>query len=375
MQFFPHAEGYVKPKDGGGYLYVYQYKDHLGNVRLSYADLDGSGTIESGSEILEEKNYYPFGLQHDGYNMGVKPQRSVEAEQIKYNGKEFEDSFGLNMYEMDLRQYDPAIGRWIVQDPVVHHDFSPYSAFDNNPVYWADPSGADATPIMLDGKLVGASFRGQDAIDAFNTLTGNESSSKTFETTYQNFYEMSSPNEENGGGNGNGGGIKTLNPITEYFFKNGFSILNSFVTGTTGQFRHLLGPDAIILTKTFEAGAGIGGTVGSGYIIILNGDYAGAYKLDDYGVGISTIDISTGFSAQAVYYSGSIKNITPSEFAGSRFAGSLGLKELGYLGINGGYSKSEKGVNIISFGFSIGLGVSATGLSGSINYGNTVIKY
>jgi hypothetical protein len=48
------------------------------------------------------------------------------------------------MYAMDMRQYDPAIARWVVQDPVVHHDMSPYNAFDNNPVFWADPSGADA---------------------------------------------------------------------------------------------------------------------------------------------------------------------------------------------------------------------------------------
>lgn len=43
-----------------------------------------------------------------------------------------------------MRQYDPATGRWVVQDPVVHHDMSPYNAFDNNPVFWADPSGADS---------------------------------------------------------------------------------------------------------------------------------------------------------------------------------------------------------------------------------------
>lgn len=45
---------------------------------------------------------------------------------------------------MDMRQYDPAIGRWVVQDPVTHFDYSPYSAFDNNPIYFADPSGADS---------------------------------------------------------------------------------------------------------------------------------------------------------------------------------------------------------------------------------------
>ncbi len=52
------------------------------------------------------------------------------------------------MYAMDMRQYDPAIARWVVQDPVVHHNMSPYNAFDNNPVYWADPSGADATSYI-----------------------------------------------------------------------------------------------------------------------------------------------------------------------------------------------------------------------------------
>src|SRR5690606_33914417 len=49
----------------------------------------------------------------------------------KYNGKELQDELGLNMYAMDMRMYDPAIARWVVQDPVVHFDYSPYNAFDN----------------------------------------------------------------------------------------------------------------------------------------------------------------------------------------------------------------------------------------------------
>src|SRR5690606_8061976 len=78
------------------------------------------------SEILEEKNYYPFGLQHDGYNMGVKDERSVEAEQIKYNGKEFEDSFGLNMYEYGARSYDPALGRFFNMDKFTEKTLETY---------------------------------------------------------------------------------------------------------------------------------------------------------------------------------------------------------------------------------------------------------
>jgi RHS repeat-associated protein len=59
----------------------------------------------------------------------------------KYNGKEYQNELGLNMYAMDMRQYDPAIGRWVVQDPVVHVSQSPYNGYDGNPVFFADPSG------------------------------------------------------------------------------------------------------------------------------------------------------------------------------------------------------------------------------------------
>ncbi|WP_317125050.1 hypothetical protein [Chryseobacterium daecheongense] len=37
--------------------YIYNYTDHLGNTRLSYLN-NGLG-----AEIIEENNYYPFGLK------------------------------------------------------------------------------------------------------------------------------------------------------------------------------------------------------------------------------------------------------------------------------------------------------------------------
>jgi len=51
---------------------------------------------------------------------------------------------------MDIRKYDPAIARWTGIDPVTHHSLSPYNAFDNNPVYWADPSGANSTQQWME---------------------------------------------------------------------------------------------------------------------------------------------------------------------------------------------------------------------------------
>jgi hypothetical protein len=51
---------------------------------------------------------------------------------------------------MDVRSYDPAIARWTSIDPVTHYSMSTYNAFDNNPVFWADPSGADAKSFLND---------------------------------------------------------------------------------------------------------------------------------------------------------------------------------------------------------------------------------
>ena len=68
LQFFPHAEGYVAATQGtktdeNGNLsyifnYVYNYTDHLGNIRLSYTKDPVSGELE----IMEENHYFPFGL-------------------------------------------------------------------------------------------------------------------------------------------------------------------------------------------------------------------------------------------------------------------------------------------------------------------------
>lgn len=60
LQYFGHAEGYVA-HDNGNFKYIYQYKDHLGNVRVSYAK------GENGLDLIEENNYYAFGLKHKGY--------------------------------------------------------------------------------------------------------------------------------------------------------------------------------------------------------------------------------------------------------------------------------------------------------------------
>ncbi|MFY0604496.1 MAG: hypothetical protein JXQ93_11130, partial [Flavobacteriaceae bacterium] len=115
LQFFNHAEGYVKHSSTNGYEYVYQYKDMWNNTRLSYSDLDGNGSINPNTEILREQNYYPFGLEHRGYNNVIIGTKNNYKQ---YQGQEFTEDLGLNTHEWRYRVSDPAIGRFWQIDPL-----------------------------------------------------------------------------------------------------------------------------------------------------------------------------------------------------------------------------------------------------------------
>ena len=152
LQFFNQPEGYVEP-NGSGWKYVYQYKDHLGNIRLSYKDI--STTSTPSLQLVEENNYYPLGLTHKGYNTAINGTHH----KYMFGGKEFDESFQtLNTYDFGARNYDPALGRWMNVDPLAekYPSISPYAYVANNPIMFIDPDGRE---IVIPKSLKGSERR------------------------------------------------------------------------------------------------------------------------------------------------------------------------------------------------------------------------
>jgi RHS repeat-associated protein len=105
----------------------------------------------SSNATLQADDFYPFGLPMD--NNGFL-EAGVEANRFLYQGKEWQTDLGLNLYDFHARQFDPALGRWLAQDPKSQFS-SPYNGMGNMPTVSVDPDGQLAwfVPIIIGAAL------------------------------------------------------------------------------------------------------------------------------------------------------------------------------------------------------------------------------
>ncbi|CAD7807207.1 hypothetical protein CHRY9390_01626 [Chryseobacterium aquaeductus] len=132
LQFFPTAEGFYDYENN---QYIYQYKDHLGNARVSYKK-----GVNGLAEITDQNDYYPFGMNIPREEKAIFGVASLYN--YKYNGKELQET---GMYDYGARFYMPDIGRWGVVDPLAEKmtRHSPFNYAFNNPIMFIDPDGRE----------------------------------------------------------------------------------------------------------------------------------------------------------------------------------------------------------------------------------------
>jgi RHS repeat-associated protein len=143
---FPHTEGAVVRQTDGTFLHEYTIKDHLGNARVTYIDKNADGKVDS-TEIKQVNHYYAFGLNMEGNFNGASGTNKYQ-----YNGKEWNDDFGLGLNDYGARFYDPAISRWIAVDPLSEkmRRHSPFNYAFDNPMRFIDPDGMAPTDVYVD---------------------------------------------------------------------------------------------------------------------------------------------------------------------------------------------------------------------------------
>ncbi|WP_248875141.1 RHS repeat-associated core domain-containing protein [Epilithonimonas zeae] len=346
--FFPTSEGFY---DYENKRYIYQYKDHLGNVRVSYA----KNTATGAAEYLNGNNYYPFGLNFiNSGDAAAVYNPSANYANYKYNQKELQET---GFYDYGWRQYMPDLGRWFGMDQLseTYSSTSPYAYVMNNPISFFDPDGRytqssgnnwlqdmwDNTTSYSSWSNTGnGSFKGgeigmpHDQFTSFyNFLSGGGTGSYTYWT--------------NAAGNSTGSHIQGLDGHKVNITDNGW--MSDMIDKAAGfmdsiwnsNFARSLVPDRMGITLGTSAGGGLEFGMSGGIEFILRGKDAGIY-VDPFNTASLGGVIGGGGEYNLNYFtsrfSGNVSDISLNSVVGMEWY--MGGTAAVVGGVNGGYSMS-----------------------------------
>ena len=177
LKYMLTEEGRVMVNTNGTYSYQYFLKDlpvatGIGNTRV---------TFTSAGTVIQEDAYYPFGILERSGNPamagqmeGLSHQNGLDdPNQYLYNGKELQEDYGLGWYDYGRRMYDPALGRFMVQDRFAEKYFglTPYQYAGNNPICNIDFKGDSIIKVVVNDKS--GYIKGQSTLYVDHTIYSN----------------------------------------------------------------------------------------------------------------------------------------------------------------------------------------------------------
>ena len=138
-------------------------------------------------EVTSQTDYSPFGM--------LLPNRHESSNEYRYgfNGMEKDDEVSGegNQYTTEYRQYDPRIGRWTSLDPLMKYypHQSGYCAFNNNPIYFTDPTGLQGESPMEGDPIKIDTYGNGERSSAF-PVNPYEGQTVTFEIGGDGYYDQ-----------------------------------------------------------------------------------------------------------------------------------------------------------------------------------------
>ncbi|PCJ81338.1 MAG: hypothetical protein COA57_14385, partial [Flavobacteriales bacterium] len=180
---------------------LYELTNHLGNVnavvsdRKIAVDSDSDNAIDFyEADVHSTTDYYPFGMSMVGRTF-----TPASGYRFGFGGQEMDNeiSGNGNSYTAQFWQYDPRLGRRWNKDMITYPRQSTYAAFNNNPIYFADPlglegNGPDDPPKKVKHKMPSGSEEDvtQEDIDEYYS---EENTETDFDTWYYNKYPNKKP--------------------------------------------------------------------------------------------------------------------------------------------------------------------------------------